>query len=71
MTLSAQKDLISLARKRAQQLDCTLNDAFREWLVQFTKPLSSRSDYEALMKSMNWVMVGSGAKFSRDVANER
>ena len=71
ITLSAPEDLISLARKRASENNGTLNDAFRKWLIQFTKPISLKGDYEELMSNLNGILVDSSKEFSRDKANER
>ena len=69
ITFSADADLIAAARRRAKQEESTLNDEFRNWLEKFTRPVSSNNDFEKLMKSLNPAL--SGAKFSRDEANER
>jgi len=69
ITLSADRDLIAKARARARQDDSTLNDAFRVWLEQFTRPITSTEEYHTLMHEMNGAL--SGARFSRDEANER
>ena len=69
ITLSADATLIAKARERALREETTLNDAFRVWLEQFTRPVSSNEEYELLMEEMSGVL--SGAKFSRDEANER
>jgi hypothetical protein len=37
ITLSADEELIEQARQLARAQKRTLNDAFREWLVQFTQ----------------------------------
>ena len=37
ITLSADEELIEQARRLAREQKRTLNEAFREWLVQFTQ----------------------------------
>ena len=69
ITLSADETLIDAARSRAAETNRSLNDAFREWLEQFTRPISSRADYEALMSTIQ--LIPSGVRFSREEANER
>ena len=69
ITLSADGELIAKARRRALSEDTTLNEMFRMWLVQFTRPVSSVEDYEALMKEFKGALTG--ARFSREEANER
>jgi hypothetical protein len=69
ITLSADADQITKARARARENDSTLNDAFRAWLEQFTRPITSKEEYLSLMHEMNGLL--SGSHFSRDQANER
>lgn len=74
ITLSADDDLIELAREKARQQKTTLNNEFRKWLRQYT---SNRSEaqrrvqaYRELMQELAAVS-SSGRKFSRDEMNER
>ena len=69
ITFSADADLIAAARRRAKQEESTLNDEFRNWLEQFTCPVSSNKDFDKLMNSLSPAL--SGSKFFRDEANER
>lgn len=69
ITFSADADLIEKARKKALQESMTLNDAFRLWLEQFVRPVSSGEEFEKLMDSFKGVL--SGNRFSREEANER
>jgi len=61
VTLSAEEELIDQARLVAREQHTTLNEAFREWLKQFT---SSRGNVEAFD-------VNAGRHFTRDELNER
>lgn len=69
ITLSADETLITKARERALLEERTLNEAFREWLEQFTRPLSDTNDYKSFMNKLSHAR--SGKKFSRDEMNER
>ena len=69
ITLSADEDLIERARSIARGQRRTLNDAFREWLAQFTQSAGDAQGFDALMKRMNH--VNAGRHFSRDELNER
>lgn len=69
ITLSADARLIALARRKAAEHDSTLNDEFRAWLEQFTRPTGSLKEYEELMASMKGLLTGE--RFSREKANER
>lgn len=48
----------------------TLNDAFREWLVQFTQRAGTAEEYDALMKRLRRT-VRSDGPYTRDQMNER
>ncbi|HEY3704791.1 MAG TPA: hypothetical protein VGL22_06985 [Terracidiphilus sp.] len=58
ITLSADAEQIDTARAIARAQGRTLNDAFREWLVELTStsPMASEEgqsvDYDALMKTL-------------------
>jgi hypothetical protein len=69
ITLSADEDLIELARSIAREQRSTLNAAFREWLIQFTQRTGDGQAFDALMKQMSG--VDAGGRFSRDELNER
>ena len=69
ITLSADEHLIELARNKAREQHTTLNQAFREWLVQFTAQQDRAKQYDELMKQLRHVKAG--RHFSRDELNER
>ncbi|MBB6144964.1 hypothetical protein HNQ77_002920 [Silvibacterium bohemicum] len=69
ITFSADEHLIEQARAKARSQRTTLNEAFREWLVQFTSTPSSAKEIGALMKRLKYVEAG--RHFSRDELNER
>jgi len=69
ITMSADEDLIERARLIARSQRRTLNDAFREWLMQFSQSEGDAQGFDALMKSMQH--VDAGRHFDRDEMNER
>ena len=69
ITLSADSDLIEKARQVARSEDKTLNDAFREWLADYTARVGNLQAHDALMKRLRY--VNAGRKFTRDEMNER
>jgi len=69
VTLSADDELIELARKVAKRQHTTLNEAFREWLRSYARPNDAVSDYEALKKDLGYAKAG--RKFTREEMNER
>jgi len=69
ITLSAEDELIDQARLVAQSQRKTLNDAFREWLLQYTARSHGAQDVDALMKRL--AHVRAGRRFDRDEMNER
>lgn len=69
ITFSADNDLIERARLIARGQRRTLNDAFREWLTQFSQSAGDAQGFDALMKSMQH--VDAGRHFNRDEMNER
>jgi hypothetical protein len=70
ITLSADEDLIERARDLARTQKRTLNEAFREWLVQFTQQSGKAEEYDALMKRLRRT-VRSAGPYTRDEMNER
>ena len=64
ITLSADKDLIELARRRAAASKTTINNEFRNWLLQFTNSKRDERWYSDFMKQFE--EVDSGGKFSRE-----
>ena len=69
ITLSADEHLIELARNKAREQHTTLNEAFREWLGQFTAQEDRAKRYKDLMQRLRYVQPG--RHFSRDELNER
>jgi hypothetical protein len=69
ITLSADEDLIERARLIARSQRRTLNDAFRDWLAQFSQGAGDAQSFEALMSRLQHVHAG--RHFSRDELNER
>jgi hypothetical protein len=69
ITLSAEKELIEKARKRAEIENTTLNAEFRRWLQQYALRPASSSDYFQLMERLKYAFPGK--KFSREEMNER
>ncbi|MGA2350214.1 MAG: hypothetical protein ABSF70_07270 [Terracidiphilus sp.] len=69
ITLTADEDLIERARLIARQQRRTLNEAFREWLVQFSQSAGDAQGFDALMSHLQ--NVDAGRHFSRDELNER
>ena len=70
ITLSADEDLIERARERAREQKRTLNDAFREWLLQFTQQCGKGEEFDALMERLRRT-VRSNGPYTRDEMNER
>lgn len=69
ITLSADEKLIEEARKQAAQQHTTLNNLFRDWLIQVTARKQAVSEYEALTKRLSYVRPG--RKFTREEMNTR
>jgi predicted transcriptional regulator len=69
ITFSADEDLIERARLIAREQRRTLNEAFREWLAQFTQSAGDAQGFDALMARLQ--NVDAGRRFSRDELNER
>ena len=69
ITLSAADSLIDAARQKAREQHKTLNQAFREWLEDYTRCDDSRA-VESLYERLKYVDL-SGPKMSRDQMNER
>lgn len=70
ITLSADEHLIELARQRAKSRHKTLNQAFREWLADFTRDEDAGRVFDEFYKRIAYVDSG-GQKFTRDELNER
>jgi hypothetical protein len=69
VTLSADERLIEQARQIAKAQRRTLNEAFREWLEQFTGQSGSAREFDSLMKRLKHVRAG--RHFTREEMNER
>lgn len=69
ITFSADEAAIDRAREVARNEHKTLNDAFREWLVQYGSRAVSAGEIEELYRSLRH--VNAGRKFTRDEMNER
>jgi len=70
ITLSADENLIERARQTAHGQHRTLNDAFREWLEQYTAQTGDVEAYRRLMQRLRGHVVA-GRKFTREEMNER
>lgn len=70
ITMSADEDLIERARLIARSQRRTLNEAFREWLGQFTQSAGDAQGFDALMSRLR-PHVDAGRRFSREEMNER
>lgn len=70
ITLSADDNLIERARDVARAQKRTLNDAFREWLVQFTQQSGNVEEFDALMERLRRTVV-LHPPYTRDEMNER
>jgi hypothetical protein len=69
ITLSADRQLIQLAREKAAKENSTLNAQFRAWLERYVSTDRKFIDYDALMDQLTYGQPGK--KFSRDEMNER
>lgn len=57
ITLSAEAELIDLARRRASEQNTTLNAAFRDWLQRYTAHDTSTTAYDNLMRRLTDVHI--------------
>ena len=69
ITLSAEEKLIAQARHRAQSENKSLNDAFREWLLEWTSFVDPVARYQDLMARADSVVKV--AAHNRDTMNVR
>ena len=69
ITLSADETILARARECAAERERSLNELFREWLEDFTRPLMGAEEFSALMEKVSYARHG--RKFSRDEMNER
>ena len=70
ITLSADEDLIALARKKADAAQTTLNAEFRKWLTHYAvaQDESAVARFRAVMQQLSH--VDAGRSFTRDEMNE-
>ncbi len=69
VTLSADADLIEMARLVARTQRKTLNAIFREWLQQYVAQSGSAQEVDSSMKRLGHVRAG--RHFTRSHMNER
>jgi len=69
ITLSADENLIEQARKAAADQNTTLNEAFREWLEQYSGRARWLLEYDAMMEGLKHIK--GDRKYMRDELNER
>jgi hypothetical protein len=70
ITLSADEQLIELARQRAKSRHKTLNQEFREWLENYTRNEDAGRVFDEFYRRIAYVDSG-GQKFTREELNER
>ena len=71
VTFSADDTLIDEARHVARSRNITLNQAFREWLADYTSRTSAVRRFEETMEQLPASGVRAGRKFTREEMNER
>ena len=69
ITLSADEALIELARETARERKTTLNQLFRNWLVELAGRKERDERLAALLERLDYVK--SGGPFTREEMNER
>jgi hypothetical protein len=69
ITFSAEESAIERAREVARSEHRTLNEAFREWLIQYGSRRVTAAEVKDLYNSLRH--VNAGRKFTRDEMNER
>jgi hypothetical protein len=69
ITFSAAESDIERAREVARSEHRALNEAFREWLIQYGSRRVSVSEVKELYNGLRH--VNAGRKFTRDEMNER
>lgn len=71
ITFSADERLIEEARAKAREQHTTLNEAFREWLKQYSgRAERARRASETIEHLQSYVRTG-GRKFTREEMNDR
>ncbi len=69
ITLTADEGLIEQARAVARQQHTTLNNAFREWLADYTGQRDVVREYDELMERLGGRQTN--GPYTRDEMNER
>ncbi len=69
ITFSADAGLIHRARAKASEENRSLNDAFRQWLEQYTANQAAGENFGILMRRIGY--AAPGKKFTREELNER
>ena len=69
ITLIADAALIERATAVARTRGKSLNQAFREWLLEFAGDTDSANQFDVLMEELRY--VNSGRRFSREESNRR
>lgn len=70
ITLSADESLIEAARERARKERTTLNEQFRQWLVQYSRQPERASRYESVVRELSGKLQV-GQPLTREQMNER
>ncbi len=69
ITLSADEELIALAREKASRQGTTVNSQFRLWLRAFIEQEQASHNYRELMHELDY--ASPGRRFTRDELNAR
>lgn len=69
VTLSADEELITLAREKAARQGTTLNSQFRVWLRAYIDQEQASRGYRELMRDLAYARPG--RRFTRDELNAR
>jgi len=68
ITLSADEEVISLAREEARRRQTTLNALFRDWIGELARRDERREEISRLMEEAN--KYRAGGPFTREEMNE-
>ena len=71
ITLSADENLIELARARAQAQRTTLNEQFRLWLDEYAGRRQQADAAVATIRALRGRLTTGGRRFTREEMNER
>jgi hypothetical protein len=71
ITLSADEQLIEVARQRANSEHTTLNEQFRIWLESYARHQQQVDEAIATIKDLQGKYSTNGRKFTREEMNER